>query len=298
MLLVGNVFQKRSKWFLGLPMTVRELWARDYHDSRIILEQQGYLRYFSVTARLQRNVVRGLIVLGLAVVSGFIVLAIFSLLLMAGNAKLERSHHEIFEALIGSAPDISESGGRPISREDMLELARSQIAEKGLQDRIRLIHCPIQDLKAHVTGTFDLVLCHAVLEWLAEPRQTLLGLFPFVKAGGILSLLFYNRHGLLFQSLVVGNFDYVRLGLRKKRQLPLTPTNPQLPEQVYDWIGRGGLKIIGKTGVRVIHDYMRNRQDQSEKFDDLLAMEQQYCRQEPFVGLGRYIHVMAQKPAS
>ncbi len=73
---------------------------------------------------------------------------------------------------------------------EMLALARSQIAEKGLEDRIRLIHCPIQDLKAHVTGTFDLVLCHAVLEWLAEPRQTLLGLFPFVNAGGILSLLF------------------------------------------------------------------------------------------------------------
>jgi len=97
---------------------------------------------------------------------------------------------------------------------EMLDLAREQIAQKGLEDRIRLIHCPIQDLKHQVTGTFDLVLCHAVLEWLAEPRQTLLGLFPFVKAGGILSLLFYNRHGLLFQSLVVGNFDYVRLGLR------------------------------------------------------------------------------------
>ncbi len=179
---------------------------------------------------------------------------------------------------------------------EMLELARSQIAEKGLEDRIRLIHCPIQDLKQHVTGTFDLVLCHAVLEWLAEPRQTLLGLFPFVNAGGILSLLFYNRHGLLFQSLVVGNFDYVRQGLNKKRQTALTPTNPQLPEQVYDWIGRGGLKIIGKTGVRVIHDYMRHKQEQVEKFDDLLAMEQHYCRQEPFVSLGRYIHVMAQKP--
>ena len=180
---------------------------------------------------------------------------------------------------------------------EMLDLARSQIAEKGLEDRIRLIHCPIQDLKQHVTGTFDLVLCHAVLEWLVEPRQTLLGLFPFVKAGGILSLLFYNRHGLLFQSLVVGNFDYVRQGLNKKRQTALTPTNPQLPEQVYDWIGRGGLKIIGKTGVRVIHDYMRHKQDQVEKFEDLLVMEQHYCRQEPFVSLGRYIHVMAQKPA-
>lgn len=131
---------------------------------------------------------------------------------------------------------------------EMLDLAREQIAQKGLEDRIRLIHCPIQDLKHQVTGTFDLVLCHAVLEWLAEPRQTLLGLFPFVKAGGILSLLFYNRHGLLFQSLVVGNFDYVRLGLRKKRQTALTPTNPQLPEQVYDWIGRGDCGSSARPG--------------------------------------------------
>ncbi|PJG60762.1 tRNA uridine 5-oxyacetic acid(34) methyltransferase CmoM [Aeromonas cavernicola] len=181
---------------------------------------------------------------------------------------------------------------------EMLDLAREQIAEQGLADKIRLIHCPIQALDQHVTGTFDLVLCHAVLEWLAEPHQTLAGLFPFLKVGGILSLLFYNRHGLLFQSLVVGNFDYVRLGLRKKRQTALTPTNPQLPEQVYGWLEQGGLSLIGKTGVRVIHDYMRHKQDQVGKFDDLLAMELQYCQQEPFVSLGRYIHVMAQKPAA
>ena len=46
------------------------------------------------------------------------------------------------------------------------------------------------------------------------------------------------------------------------------------------------MRIIGKTGVRVIHDYMRHKQDQVEKFEDLLAMEQQYCRQEPFVSPG------------
>ena len=179
---------------------------------------------------------------------------------------------------------------------DMLEIGRQQIEEKGLSDRIRLIHCPIQDLSQHVEGEFDLILCHAVLEWLSEPRQTLISLLGFLAPGGILSLLFYNRHALLFQSLVVGNFDYIRAGLIKKRQQKLTPQNPQRPEDVYDWLQRGGLRLIGKTGVRVIHDYMRHKQDQHEKFDDLLQMEQRYCREEPFVALGRYIHVMAQRP--
>ena len=125
MLLAENDFRKGSKWIFSLPTTVRGLWGREYHDSRIILEQQGYLKYFSVTARLQRNVVRGLIVLGLSFAAGFIILAIFSLILMAGNARLERSHSEIYEALIGSASDISESGGKEITREEMVELAHA-----------------------------------------------------------------------------------------------------------------------------------------------------------------------------
>ena len=123
---------------------------------------------------------------------------------------------------------------------EMLELGRQQILEKGLQTRIRLIHCPIQELDQHLQGEFDLILCHAVLEWLSEPRQTLISLLRYLAPGGILSLLFYNRNALLFQSLVVGNFDYIRAGLTKKRKQKLTPSNPQLPDEVYDWLQRGG----------------------------------------------------------
>lgn len=98
---------------------------------------------------------------------------------------------------------------------DMLELASQQITEKGLTDRIQLVHCPIQDLPQHISGTFDLIMCHAVVEWLAQPKETLQELLRFLKPGGMFSLLFYNKDALLFQSLVVGNFDYIRAGLVK-----------------------------------------------------------------------------------
>jgi murein DD-endopeptidase MepM/ murein hydrolase activator NlpD len=125
MLLVRNNFRKRYEWIISIPSIVHGLWGREYSDSRIILEQRGYLKYFSVTARLQRNVVRGLIALALSFLAGFIIMAIFSLYLMAGNARLERSHNEIYEALIGSVSDISESDGKGITREDMVELAHA-----------------------------------------------------------------------------------------------------------------------------------------------------------------------------
>ena len=46
---------------------------------------------------------------------------------------------------------------------DMLDEAARQLAEQGLSDRVRLIHCAIQDLPAQLEGEFDLILCHAVI---------------------------------------------------------------------------------------------------------------------------------------
>ena len=38
------------------------MWHREYHDSRIILEQQGDLKYLVIPARFQRNLARTLLV--------------------------------------------------------------------------------------------------------------------------------------------------------------------------------------------------------------------------------------------
>ena len=43
----------------------------------------------------------------------------------------------------------------------MLELAKSKLL-KRVTERIRLVHCAIQDLPETSDGTFDFVLCHAV----------------------------------------------------------------------------------------------------------------------------------------
>lgn len=113
------------KWLLSFPAAVRSLWFREYHDSRIILEQKGDLRYFSIAGGIQRNVVRGVIVLGFSTVSGLVVLAFVSLILMFGNAKLERSHNEVYKALVEGSSDLREAGGKEINQAGMLDLAGS-----------------------------------------------------------------------------------------------------------------------------------------------------------------------------
>ena len=94
MLQFVNRLREGARFLGALPAKLGKLWRRDYHDSRIILEQQGDLKYFSISGHLQRNVVRGLIVVGTASSASIIVLSTLSLLLMLGNSRLERSHNE------------------------------------------------------------------------------------------------------------------------------------------------------------------------------------------------------------
>ncbi len=118
--------------------------------------------------------------------------------------------------------------------------------------------------------------------------------------GGALSLMFYNANGFLMHNMVLGNFRLVdpRSGGAKKKKRTLSPDYPRDPQQVYGWLEAIGWQIVGKTGVRVFHDYLREDSANSKRacLTALLALEQHYCRQEPYVSFGRYIHVTAHKP--
>ena len=77
---------------------------------------------------------------------------------------------------------------------NMLEIAKQNAGEAA--QNITWHTCPYQQLDDKLTGKYDLILCHAVLEWLAEPKL-IMDFFDrwLVDDGaekGVLSLCFYN----------------------------------------------------------------------------------------------------------
>jgi len=179
---------------------------------------------------------------------------------------------------------------------EMLSRARQLADEKGVSGNMQFKQISAQQVGEHLDTPVDLVLFHAVLEWVAEPQQVLRALYDALKPGGVLSLMFYNINGLLMQTMVLGNFGYLQAGLNKRKRKTLSPDYPRDPKQVYGWLEECGFTLENKTGIRVFHDYLRDKSKQSERFDEVLALEKQYCHQEPFLSLGRYIHVTARKP--
>lgn len=179
---------------------------------------------------------------------------------------------------------------------EMLSRARRLADEKGVSDNMQFQQISAQQVGSYLDKPVDLVLFHAVLEWIAEPKEALQALYHVLKPGGVLSLMFYNINGLLMQTMVLGNFGYLQAGLGKRKRKTLSPDYPRDPQQVERWLQECGFVIENKTGIRVFHDYLRDKNKQSERFDEVLALEKQYCQREPFLSLGRYIHVTARKP--
>lgn len=179
---------------------------------------------------------------------------------------------------------------------EMLKLAKAAVEKNGLLEHYRWLNCPVQELGQHLDHKVDLALFHAVMEWLVDPRPALETVLQQVKPGGIASVMFYNHHGLVFKNAICGNIPHVLQGMPHRKRFKLQPQKGLVPEEVYQWIKASGFTIKGKSGIRSFSDYIGDRQNMGDyTAEDVLKLEQMLCRQEPYLSMGRYIHVWAVK---
>ena len=179
---------------------------------------------------------------------------------------------------------------------DMLQIAQQQAQQQQLAN-VSFEQIGLAELASSHQQRYPLILCHAMLEWLAEPEQAILQLKRLLAPGGILSLMFYNKDAKRFGNILFGNFDYVAADFQVKKKVSLNPQQPLVPTDVEKWCKQAGFRLLQKTGVRCFHDYLRDRALQQSHFDQLLALELQYNRMEPYASLGRYQHLLLKADA-
>lgn len=188
----------------------------------------------------------------------------------------------------GHAVTLAEPSG------EMLARARQHLAGH----EVSLLQAPLQSLPECAPGPWPLITCHAVLEWLGEPRTALSILAGLLAPGGQLSLMVFNRDALRFSNVVKGNLEKAladRLEGTGQRQR-LTPISPLTHDQITAWSAECGLALRGVAGVRVFHDYLRRPVESDADRERLLALERHYCRSDPHWRLGRYLLYTLVKP--
>ncbi len=179
--------------------------------------------------------------------------------------------------------------------EKMLALASEAIIAQELSDRVVTLHQSIADVSAQNEEAFDLVSCHAVLEWVDSPRDVINQCLKSVKPNGFLSLTYYNLNGSIYKNLLRTNFKKLRKDDWQGARGSLTPTSPLNPNDVNQWVAELDVNIICESGIRVYYDYILDVKNRSRDPDAIREMELRYSRQSPFKHLGRYIHLLLQK---
>jgi len=181
----------------------------------------------------------------------------------------------------------------------MLAKAQQRVAELQAEPRVQLLHCAAQQLAEHLPPeqqSFDLIICHALIEWVAQPFALLDTLLARLRPGGHLSLIFYNQHGLVYKNLLRTNYKKIKnLDYRAFRG-SLTPSKPQTPEALLAYAHSRDLQVKCHSGIRVFYDYILDPEQRARDAQSVLELELKFSRQLPYRDLGRYIHLLLQKP--
>lgn len=139
---------------------------------------------------------------------------------------------------------------------------------------------------------FDLVICHAVLEWLDDPFAAINSLIDLARSGAMVSLSFFNKDAHRFGNILYGNFDYVDADMQNKNTVRLNPKNALSPHQILAKLAELPVDIVATAGVRCFHDYLKDREKQQQQFQQLQQLELTYCEDETYKWLGKYFHIL------
>jgi S-adenosylmethionine-dependent methyltransferase len=201
---------------------------------------------------------------------------------------------------------------------EMLDRAEGAIEDAGLRGAVRLVQASIEDFEGVLEEQFEVIACHGVLNWLAEPKVALEQLARSLAPAGSLSLAFGGRAGWLFEKVLKGDVRGVlsdpdpsslrapyaeRVRLSRFSRLPSGWSElgwgqqpAPLPEgAVRAWVADAGLVVRSKAGIRMFHDYLPEAPRTPAEMEDLIEVERVLRNAEPFASLGKLIHLVCSR---
>lgn len=193
----------------------------------------------------------------------------------------------IWLARMGNRVVLSDPSG------EMLQRAAQAVSAAGVDQQVRIVESSMQELATRIDECFDVVTCHAVLEWLADPASAVVQLARFMKPGGTLSLMFYNENAAILKGVLRGG-----VAEPPSRDGPQWGRDavPLAEQAVRGWLGSAGLRVESKAGIRIFHDYIPAASLDAARLAALIAAEEALRSQEPFASLGQHIHLVCKRP--
>ena len=207
-----------------------------------------------------------------------------------GTAAVRLARLGIHVTLLDSAPA-------------MLDSAKRMVQEAGVDGEVALKHGDAaQVANLFPVGSFDIVLCHNILEYVDDPSAVLSAAAQVLRTDstgkGILSILVRNRAGEVFKAgIEAGDLGAAERNLSAAwgyeslfggRVRLFTLDSLQVMTK------GASLAVTAERGVRVISDYLPPTVSRREEYERIFELERKLGSRPEFAAVARYIHIIAQ----
>jgi S-adenosylmethionine-dependent methyltransferase len=189
----------------------------------------------------------------------------------------------------------------------MLDIAERAALEAGVDGKIALKHGDAaQVANLFPVGSFDLVLCHNILEYVDDPNAILSAAAQMMRSDstgeGILSILVRNWAGEVFKAgIQAGDLKAAERNLTSEwgyeslfggRVRLFTLDSLQV-------MAKGkSLAVSAERGVRVISDYLPPQISRREEYERIFELERKLGSLPDFAAVARYIQIIARHSSS
>ena len=206
-----------------------------------------------------------------------------------GTTAVRLAHLGIHVTLLDSSPA-------------MLDIAKRAAREAGISEKIVLKHGDANQLANLLPmESFDVILCHNVLEYLDDPIAVLRGAARALRdSSAILSILARNRAGEVLKAAIqAGDLAVAENTLTAEwGQESLYGGRVRLftPASLQTMMKAASLAVIAERGVRVLADYLPPRISRSAEYERILELERKLGSRPEYAAVARYTQCFARLP--
>jgi S-adenosylmethionine-dependent methyltransferase len=186
----------------------------------------------------------------------------------------------------------------------MLDFAKRAAMEAGVTERIALKHGDaVQLATLFDAASFDLILCHNILEYIDDPGAVLRGTARTLRdPSGILSVLVRNQAGEVLKAAIQGgDLAATEHNLTSEwghESLYGGRVRVFAAESLQAMLVAASFAVTAERGVRVVSDYLPQRVSRTAEYERIFELERKLGTRPEFAAVARYTHCLAHRAGS
>jgi len=220
--------------------------------------------------------------------------------LLPGNASKRRAL-DVGGGTGSASVKLAEMGFEVVlldSSNEMLGIARQQAHAGGVAARISFRHVDAGQLAELFAGdSFDVVVCHNLLEYVEEPARTVRDIARLLCNGALVSVLVRSRAGEVLRA-AIKSADWALATANLSAETVVDslfgePVRVFAATDVHEMLARTGLEVVAEHGVRVFSDYLGLENPADEAYRQVFELEMKLGARPEFAAVACYLQVIA-----